>query len=93
LECFEERTIVLPSWCRIGVLIYWSSPKDTGYKIVEERIISYGDDGFFHHVHNSKVFFTPFSEYGKTVFLTREEAEKAIPKTPGEEHFYFAKEC
>ena len=61
--------INIPDWCIKGktveVLMY---NKDTGQREwFKEKIISYGVDGFFHQAHNCPMYFTEFSEYGKTV--------------------------
>lgn len=59
--------IEVPEWCRIGSYIEWNNPRVTGMDWVRERILSYGYDGFFHQGDNCPVYFTKFSEYGKTV--------------------------
>ena len=60
-------SIVIPKWCSIGKYIAWNDPQITGYEWVNEKILSYGIDGFFHQGYNCPVYFTKFSEYGKTV--------------------------
>lgn len=65
----ETFTIEIPNWCRIGMYIKWYAPNITGRDWVREEIISYGYDGFFHQAHNCPVYYTKFSEYGKTVEL------------------------
>ena len=57
----------IPDWCIIGKTIEWNAPHITGYEWVYERIISYGTHGFFHQQHNCPVYFSEFSEYGKTI--------------------------
>lgn len=57
----------IPDWCVIGKYIKWRAPEITGNTQVEEKIISYGINGFFHQAHNCPVYFTEFKEYGKTV--------------------------
>lgn len=59
--------INIPEWCVIGDFIQWHAPEITGEDWVLEKIISYGADGFFHQSHNCPIYFTKFSEYGKTV--------------------------
>ncbi len=59
--------IVVPDWCILGNYIEWNAPHITGSEWVRERIISYGVDGFYHTSHNCPVYYTKFSEYGKTV--------------------------
>ena len=62
-------TIEIPDWCRIGLYIQWHAPNLTGMEWVRERIVAFGYDGFFHQEHNCPMYFTKFSEYGKTVKL------------------------
>lgn len=68
----DTFTIEIPSWCKIGTRIKWYKPDTTGCDWVYERIIGYGYDGFFHQAHNCPVYFTKFTEYGKTVELAEE---------------------
>lgn len=60
-------TIQVPDWCVIGKYVAWSNEALTGAKWVSEKILSYGVDGFFHRGSNCPVYYTKFSEYGKTV--------------------------
>ena len=60
-------TIEIPDWCRIGLYIQWNAPHLTGMEWVTEKIVAFGCDGFFHQAHNCPIYFTKFSEYGKTV--------------------------
>lgn len=60
-------TIVVPDWCVIGKFIEWNAPSVTGMKWVREKIVAYGVDGFFHQAINCPMYYTKFSEYGKTV--------------------------
>lgn len=60
--------IEVPDWCQIGKYIEVKHPQHTGSdSFYKEKILSYGIDGFFHQEHNCPVYFTRFSEYGKTV--------------------------
>lgn len=59
--------IDIPDWCVIGKYIEWRNPYITGYEWVKEKIISYGVDGFFHQEHNCPVYYSKFSDYGKTI--------------------------
>ena len=68
----DTFTIEIPNWCKIGFYIRWHAPDRTGHDWVRERIIGYGYDGFFHQAHNCPVYFTRFTEYGKTVELEEE---------------------
>ena len=65
--------ITIPSWCKIGAWIKWYASDVTGCDWVREKIIGYGYDGFFHQAHNCPLYFTKFSEYGKTVILEEYE--------------------
>lgn len=62
-------TIEIPNWCRIGRYIEWNAPQITGNPWVREEIIAFGYDGFFHQAHDCPLYFTEYSEYGKTVRL------------------------
>lgn len=61
--------IEVPDWCKIGTYIEWHAPSTTGMDWVRERIIAYGVDGFFHQGSNCPMYYTKFSEYGRTVRL------------------------
>lgn len=66
-------TIEVPNWCKIGSYIEWYNPISTGLTSwVTEIIIGYGYDGFYHQASNCPLYFTKFSEYGKTVRLKEE---------------------
>lgn len=65
-------TIEIPDWCHIGKYIVWHNPRTTGAEWVRDRIIAFGYNGFFHQACNCPMYFTEFSEYGKTV---KEEEE------------------
>lgn len=59
--------INVPEWCIIGEMILWKAPEITGQEWSTEKILSYGLDGFYHQGHDCPVYYTKFSEYGKTV--------------------------
>ena len=59
--------IEVPDWCAIGKTIEWHNPLITGFDWVKERIISYGIDGFYHQEYDCPMYYTKFSEYGKTI--------------------------
>ena len=60
--------IEVPDWCTIGSYIEWYDPVTTGVECwVRERIVAFGYNGFFHQATNCPMYFTEFSEYGKTV--------------------------
>lgn len=78
----DGRLVVLP--CRIGatayILIQDSAifyPETNGWYIVEETIDAITQDGFYLGAAEDGDF-RPNDAIGKTVFLTREEAEKAL---------------
>lgn len=60
-------TIEVPDWCIIGKYVKWKAPHITGNEWVEEKIISYGIDVFFHQSHNCPVYYSKFSEYGNRI--------------------------
>jgi hypothetical protein len=64
--------VVVPP-CKVGSKVYW---QNMGGKITEATVIKLlqarVDNGFEYDI--------PFEEIGKTVFLSREEAEKALRK-------------
>lgn len=79
----EGRLVVLP--CKVGDTVYavledWESYES--YIIEDARISEAGSKGFWvsgiRDEPDEMHIFTPWSEIGKTVFLTREEAEKAL---------------
>lgn len=67
----EDKIIIeVPSWCKIGMYIKWYAPLTTGLNDwVREQIVGYGYNGFFHQAPNCPLYYTEFSEYGKTVKL------------------------
>lgn len=90
LEIFEAeaegRLVVLP--CKVGDRVFAIFDSDDGKEISAERITEAGTRGFW--TANSPRLapdrmdeFTPWQEIGKTVFLTREEAEAALEKGAG----------
>lgn len=62
--------VIVPP-CEVGSKVYW---QNMGGKITEATVIKLlqarVDNGFEYDI--------PFEEIGKTIFLTREEAEKAL---------------
>lgn len=67
----EGRLLVLP--CKVGDMVYFRRGRDIIGDTVE-RIVLDGMNQVFVGAH--KVFI--FRDFGKTVFLTREAAEKAL---------------
>lgn len=70
----EGRLLVLP--CKVGDMVYFRRGRDIIGDTVE-RIVLDGMNQVFVGAH--KVFI--FRDFGKTVFLTREDAEKALEGT------------
>lgn len=64
-------TIEIPDWARIGKIIYVKDVKrdrgDDPNEWYKEYIIAYGYDGIFHQAHNCPLYYSKFSEYGKTI--------------------------
>lgn len=61
--------IEIPDWCKIGAYVQWKAPHLTGVDWVREKIIAYGYNGFYHQAHDCPLYFTKFSELGKTIML------------------------
>ncbi len=79
----EGRLVVLP--CRVGDNVYFLLQELDGewYVSSPHRITEIGTRGFWTSAFplekpNAMDDFTSWSEFGKTVFLTKEEAEKAL---------------
>lgn len=73
LEKGDNYTYIkIPDWCEIDSFIEWHCPIITGQDWVRERIVGFGYNGFFHQATNSPVYFSEFSEFGKTVRLETE---------------------
>ena len=76
----DERLVVLP--CKAGSLIY------VGIKpAIITRFFGYVRERYFYAVFcdENKGIDIPFEELGKTVFLTREEAEAALAQNGGQQ--------
>lgn len=70
------RIIVLPPWARIGVWVLIKDVQrirgDDPNEWWSEKIVGFGYDGVFHQACNCPVYYTKFSEYGKTIKLKEE---------------------
>lgn len=66
----KNGVFVLP--CKVGDTVYWYNKLD---EIVEAKIIK---NGFCARIENGFEYDAGYNEIGKTVFLTREEAEAAL---------------
>ena len=66
-------TIELPDWARIGMTVLIKDTNkvrgDDSNAWYTETIIAFGYDGVFHQAHNCPMYFTEFTEYGKTIKL------------------------
>ena len=66
----SKRIIELPDWAIIGKVIlvkdvhYIRGENQSWYK---EKIVAFGENGIFHQASNCPMYFTPFSEWGKTI--------------------------
>lgn len=79
-KCFKDRTRFVELPCNVDDTVYVKM-QFGGYAEAEVRDYSYFISCGFCIVVTSKKFdkqHIPFSEFGKTVFLTREEAERAL---------------
>ena len=69
----KTLTIVLPHWARIGVWVLIKDVQrirgDDSNHWYTEKIVGFGYDGVFHQACNCPVYYTKFSEYGKTIKL------------------------
>ena len=69
----ERRTmkIEIPDWARIGLEVKVKDVDcirgDKSNHWYTETIIAFGYNGVFHQAHNCHIYYTPFSEYGKTI--------------------------
>jgi hypothetical protein len=72
-----DNGVIAPP-CKVGDTVYWYN---MGGEIAEAKVKMLG-----FAVRHSKGFEydVPFDAFGKTVFLTREEAEKALAERSGE---------
>ena len=67
----NNTTINVPEWASIGNFVMVKDVecirgKDQN-KWYREKILGYGYDGIFHQATNCPVYYTRFSEYGKTI--------------------------
>lgn len=62
------KIIVVPEWCKVGMWIEWHAPKTTGLDWVNNKIIGYGVDGFYHTCHGChSIYFSKFTDLGDTI--------------------------
>ena len=84
----DGRVVVLP--CKVGDTVWivgtvrkLYSAKVRTFFCGHPSAVRGGDDGGHIHMIRTTECDIPMQEFGKTVFLTREEAEKALPKMEG----------
>lgn len=67
--------INVPEWAKIGKFIEFQMYDENHGKIrwFREKIISYGNDGFFHQGYNCPVYYNRFSDLGKNVRLCEQK--------------------
>ena len=59
-------TLTIPDWCRIGATVeYQYRPGEW----VDEVVHSYGTDGFFHQAYGRPMYYSAYSEFGRTIRL------------------------
>ncbi len=59
-------TLTIPDWCRIGATVeYQYRPGEW----VEETVHSYGTDGFFHQAYGCPMYYSAYSDFGRTIRL------------------------
>ena len=78
-KLLDNGIVVLP--CQVGQKVYYPSGSfDRIFeKTVDEILINENESDKGYYIHFSSTYM-PFENIGKTVFLTREEAEKALER-------------
>ena len=74
------NNIILPP-CKVGDKVYWILPDLDGWHVSKDTVTEVGSKGFWVSMYtetDDMDDFTSWDEFGKTVFLTREDAEKAL---------------
>lgn len=71
-------TLTIPDWCRIGATVeYQYRPGEW----VEEIVHSYGTDGFFHQAYGCPMYYSAYSDFGRTIRLKGQpNPEPEVPK-------------
>lgn len=73
--------------CKVGDKVYWILPDLDGWHVSKDTVTEVGSKGFWVSMYtetDDMDDFTSWDEFGKTVFLTREDAEKALREREGE---------
>lgn len=80
-----ENGVILPP-CNVGDTVYWILPYFNEWYVSEDTVTEVGSKGFwvseFPYADGMNDF-TSWDEFGKTVFLTREDAVKALREREG----------
>ena len=79
LKAEKEGKLILPP-CKVGDTVYWlkRDPETFGWHIRQSNVASILIDNDTILVYISPICWIVGTDIGKTVFLTREEAEKAL---------------
>ena len=81
-----ENGVILPPR-KVGDTVYWILPYFNEWYVSEDTITEVGLKGFWVSEFpdaDGMDDFTPWDEFGKTVFLTIEDAEKSLRERDGE---------
>ena len=81
-----ENGVILPP-CKVGDKVYWILPDLDGWHVSKDTVTEVGLKGFWVSMYtetDDMDDFTSWDEFGKTVFLTRDDAEKALRERDGE---------
>jgi hypothetical protein len=74
-EDLEEQNRLLKLPCAVGDTVYEIFPNDEDGKIAEKEIVGFSSEAMMFY---GNLFWTRFDKIGKTIFLTKEEAEAAL---------------
>lgn len=82
-ECFQNKSEWIHLPCNVGDTVYYVTDRYRHYKefeIVETTVTKVGKNkkGIFFQMQINSIYETALSAIGKTVFLTRKEAEKTL---------------
>lgn len=72
--------VILPP-CKVGDKVYWILPDLDGWHVSKDTVTEVGSKGFWVSMYtetDDMDDFTSCDEFGQTVFITREDAEKAL---------------
>lgn len=74
-EDLEEQNKLLKLPCAVGDTVHEIFPNDEDGKIAEKEIMGFSSEAMMFY---GNLFWTRFDKIGKTIFLTKEEAEAAL---------------